>query len=182
MEALFDNYTIRRVCAGDLPAFFSLIDNNRGRLEDFFPGTVAASRTYEDTRQLIANVTAMAEQKTFLPYVIVDNGNGALIAYLQIKSIDWNIPKAEIGYCVDAQYEGKGVTSKAVALLVKYAFDELKIHKLLIRTHDSNIGSRKVAEKNGFILEGTIKCDHKTTSGEIVDLMYYGLVNPIAGS
>jgi ribosomal-protein-alanine N-acetyltransferase len=33
-----------------------------------------------------------------------------------------------------------------------------------------------VAEKNGFILEGIIRSDYKTTSGVVVDLMYYGLL------
>jgi RimJ/RimL family protein N-acetyltransferase len=48
--------------------------------------------------------------------------------------------------------------------------------KLFLRTHEKNIASRRVAEKNGFVMEGIIRNDYKTTSGVVVDLMYYGLL------
>jgi RimJ/RimL family protein N-acetyltransferase len=47
---------------------------------------------------------------------------------------------------------------------------------VFLRTHESNVGSRKVAERNGFKVEGIIRKDYKTTKGEIVDLLYYGKI------
>jgi ribosomal-protein-serine acetyltransferase len=95
---------------------------------------------------------------------------------MDIKSIDWNIPKAELGFFIDENYEGKGIISIAVSKVVEHCFETLKMKKLFLRTHEKNIGSRKVAEKNGFTVEGIIRSDYKTTRGVIVDLMYYGLL------
>ena len=63
-------------------------------------------------------------------------------------------------------------------MIVDFAFKEKNFRKLYIRTHESNTGSIKIAEKNGFKLEGVITCDYKTTDGEVIDTMYFGRINP----
>ncbi len=47
-----------------------------------------------------------------------------------------------------------------------------------MRIHPDNIAAKKVAEKCGFELEGTIRKEYKTPSGELVDLLYYGKIRP----
>ncbi|MCD6012815.1 MAG: hypothetical protein K0Q79_2677 [Flavipsychrobacter sp.] len=172
----FDNYTIRYVSIDDLHDYFNLIDNNRLRLEDFFAGTVAITKTIDDTKIHLEDVTTKLAQRKYFPFVVVDNTTGMIIASIQVKSVDWSIPKAELGYYIDVHYEGKGIIRKATALIIDFCLNELKMEKVYIRTHESNIPSIKVAEKNGFEYEGTIRKDYKTTSGKVVDIMYFGLL------
>jgi len=172
----FDHYHIREVCIDDLQQYFNLIKNNREWLEDFFAGTVAITQTIEETRIHLQDVIEKAKKKNYFPFVIIDSFANALISSIQIKNLDWNIPKGELGYYIDKKYEGKGIVTKAVSLIIDFGFNELKLNKIYLRTHEENIGSRKVAEKNNFQLEGIIRNDYKTTSGNLVDLMYYGLI------
>ena len=95
---------------------------------------------------------------------------------MDIKNIDWNIPKAEVGYFIDAGYKRKGISGKALNLLIDFAAKELGMRKLLIRTHTANVAAKALAEKCGFTEEGIIRSDYKTSKGELVDLVYYGLV------
>ena len=172
----FDHYAIRLARHSDLPAYFDLIERNRARLEDFFAGTVAITKTLDDTETHLKDVIAKVEQKKHFPFIITDADAGdRLIASIQIKNPDWTIPKAEIGYYIDAAYEGKGIISKAVSGIIAYGFEELGLARIFIRTYEGNVSSRKVAEKNGLIYEGTIRMEYKTTSGKIVDIMYYGM-------
>jgi RimJ/RimL family protein N-acetyltransferase len=173
----FDQYVIRPLSNADEQNYFSLVDTNRGRLEDFFAGTVAKNKTIEQTRQFISDVTEKAEKRIYFAFVIIDFANQKIIGFTDIKNIDWNIPKAELGCFIDKNYEGRGIGAKVLSAITAYCFDDLKLYKLLLRTHESNTGSRKIAEKNGFELEGVIRSDYKTTSGVRVDLMYYGLLN-----
>lgn len=172
----FDRYHIRLLHSADAENYFALIDRNRKRLEDFFAGTVSKNKTISDTQTFIADVTEKATKKIYFPFVIVDTAIQKPVGYTDIKSIDWNIPKAEMGFFIDENYEGKGIVSKAVSKIIEHCFETLQMKKLFLRTHEKNIASRKVAEKNGFTVEGIIKCDYKTTSGVMVDLMYYGLL------
>jgi ribosomal-protein-serine acetyltransferase len=172
----FNQYHIRQLEETDLENYFLLIDKNRQRLEDFFAGTVAITKTMEETQKHLSDVINKAKDKQYFPFIVEDTDSGKIISSIQVKNFDWNVPKAEIGYYVDQDYEGKGIVSKATSLIVDFCFEELALSKLFIRTHEANAGSRKVAEKNGFLLEGTIRRDYRTTSGELVDLMYYGLL------
>jgi len=172
----FDHYAIRFLNENDLHDYFQLIDNNRKRLEDFFAGTVSQTKTIEDTQIHLEDVLQKTRQNNYFPFVVEDTKSGKLIASLQVKSVDWSIPKAELGYYVDSAYEGKGIISKSIELIIAFCFSEKNFNKLYIRTHKVNVGSVKVAEKNHFTLEGIIRSDYKTTKGELVDLLYYGLL------
>jgi len=172
----FDHYKLRLVQPTDADAFFELIDHNRPRLEDFFAGTVARTRSLQDTRDYFKEIAGRIEARTYFPHILIDLATGRFIGFMDIKSIDWNIPKAEIGYFIDTDYEGRGISSKALAALIDFATNELQIRKLLIRTHPENLAARALAERNGFQQEGIIRNDYKTTKGELVDLVYYGLV------
>ncbi|MEQ9169125.1 MAG: GNAT family protein, partial [Fulvivirga sp.] len=57
---------------------------------------------------------------------------------------------------------------------VDYCFEHYGFKKIFLRTHHSNKPAQIIAEKCGFEIEGTIRMDYKTTSGELVDLIYYG--------
>lgn len=59
-----------------------------------------------------------------------------------------------LGYYLDQQYNGKGYVSKAVELVIDFAFQELKLHRIEAGVMPSNTGSIRVLEKAGFTREG----------------------------
>ncbi|AUP81720.1 N-acetyltransferase [Flavivirga eckloniae] len=172
----FANFKIAPLEINESEKFFNLIDTNRKRLEDFFAGTVSKTRTLHDTITYCHEIKQKEKDKSYFPFIIRDLQTDAFIGLIDIKNIDWNIPKAEIGYFIDAKYEGQGVISKALGLVIEYLSETYHFKKLLCRSNSRNIGSIAVAKKNGFTLEGTIKRDYKTTKGELVDLDYYGRI------
>ncbi|MBC8046900.1 MAG: GNAT family N-acetyltransferase [Fimbriimonadaceae bacterium] len=173
----FDSYAIRPVSTNDVEDFFNLIENNRKRLESFFAGTVAQNKDLQATRIFISSVIEKAKERTYFSFVIIETFNHRLIGYIDMKNIDWNIPKAELGCFIDKQYERKGIATKALAKVIEYCFEDMKFNKLFLRTHESNTGSKRIAEKNKFKLEGVLRNDYKTTDGTLLDLLYYGLLN-----
>lgn len=173
---IFDNYKVSLLDANDSNAFFELIDSNRQRLEDFFAGTVSKTRTLEDTLIYCDEIQIRIKEISYLPYMISDIKTGKFIGLVDVKNIDMNVPKAELGSFIDCQYEGKGIVSKATNLVIDQIVEEYNFIKLLCRASSRNKGSVAVILKNGFVLEGTIRNDYRTTKGEIVDLNYYGRV------
>ena len=173
----FDNYSIRLLEIQDLDNYFELVENNRKRLEDFFIGTVSKTGTYDETRNFVEDMIQRTKEKVYFPYIIIDNSNRNIIGFLDLKNIDWSIPKSELGFYIDKNYAGKGIITKALNLLCKFCFSQYKFQKIFLRTHPTNISAKTVAEKCGFELEGIIRKDYKTSSGKIIDLVYYGKLN-----
>lgn len=170
----FDHYTIRPLLKDDLANYFSLVDRNRKRLEDYFTGTVSKTQNIEATRAFLEEIENKREAKIYYPFVLIDNTTDTFIGFFDLKNIDWNIPKSEIGCYTDENYAGKGITAKALQHFVDFVFREFGFRKLFLRTHQSNKAAQIIAERCGFELEGHIRMEYKTTSGEIVDLLYYG--------
>ncbi|GAB3165813.1 GNAT family N-acetyltransferase [Telluribacter humicola] len=173
----FDHYIIRPLTTDDLVPYFDMVERNRKRLEDFFTGTVSRTQSLDATREFLADITERAKSRTYFPYLIIDERDGRLAGFLDLKNIDWMVPKSEIGFYIDKEYAGKGVGTKALQTFCTYCFTTFGFRKLFLRTHVSNTAARRMAENSGFEREGVLRCDYKTTSGELIDLIYYGRLN-----
>jgi RimJ/RimL family protein N-acetyltransferase len=172
----FENYKISLLEVGQSELFFNLINDNRERLEDFFAGTVSKTKTLEAALDYCKEIAQKIESKNYFPYMITDVSCNKMIGLIDVKNIDWNVPKAELGAFIDKAHESKGVVTKAADLVVDHLIETHQFKKLLCRANSRNKGSISVILKNGFELEGTIRNDYRTTKGEIVDLNYYGRV------
>jgi RimJ/RimL family protein N-acetyltransferase len=176
MTLKFENFEIALLQPNDGESLFHLIDSNRSRLEDFFAGTVSKTKTLHDTINYCKEIQQRIEEKSYFPYMITDLNTNKFIGLVDVKNIDWNVPKAELGSFIDTNYESQGIVTKSASLVVNYIVEEFKFIKLLCRANSRNKGSIAVILKSGFELEGTIRKDYRTTKGEVVDLNYYGRI------
>lgn len=176
MNAKFINFKLVEFDTKQGNSFFNLIDSNRTRLSEYFAGTVANTRTLEDTLEYCNLIDQRMKDKSYLPFIIINGENNDFIGYVDVKNIDWGVPKAELGYFIDLEYEGKGIISQALAVIIDKLTKKYQFKKLLCRVNSQNLGSINVALKNGFELEGTIRNDYRTTDNKVVDLNYYGKV------
>lgn len=166
---------IRHIQHEDLEPLAALVADNKERLSDSFPVTVFNFRTTESAKDFVNSRIQLALQKRSYYFMIFTEDTNAMIGVLSIKEIDTSVPKAELAYFVDKHYEGKGIITQALQWLVRYAFDELQLARVYVRVHPDNTGSIRVAEKNGFVLEGVMKNDSRNGMGQLCDAAYYGL-------
>ncbi|MEK6153092.1 GNAT family protein [Flavobacteriaceae bacterium 3-367] len=176
MKIDLGNYYISELDTAKPELFYALIEKNRPRLEDFFAGTVRKTRSLEETMAYCQTIAKLRKEKAYLPYTVSKPGKTDYIGFLDVKNIDLTIPKAELGYFIDAGFEGQGIISKALEPFIQYLISTYRFKKLLCRVGSENQGSIKVALNNGFTLEGTIRRDYITTRNQLVDLNYYGRI------
>ncbi len=72
---------------------------------------------------------------------------------------------------------GNGFATEAVGAVIKYAFEFLKLHRVMADYYANNIASSKVFKKTGFEIEGIFK-DHFNTGENIyVDSVRVAKIN-----
>jgi ribosomal-protein-serine acetyltransferase len=104
-------------------------------------------------RQTLAQWTLRLE----LTFLIFDHEEHIVLGAVSLHTIDWLVPRFELGYWVNSQYANRGIATQAVLAVTHYAFKELKALRVEIRCDEDNVASRKVAQKLGFIKEGILR-------------------------
>lgn len=82
-----------------------------------------------------------------------------------------------IGYNLDQNYNGRGYMTEAVKQVVRYAFDELKFHRIYGEASPRNPGSIRVLENAGFHKEGISQRNVKI-NGVWEDHQVLAILNP----
>lgn len=90
---------------------------------------------------------------------------GEFIGASGLHNPNWEIPKFEIGYWIDTRFSGKGYMTEAVQGITEFAFTKLRAKRLEIRCDTRNKKSIAIAEKLGFLLEGTLRNDDLSADG-----------------
>lgn len=60
-----------------------------------------------------------------------------------------------IGYFTDGRYEGQGIMTEAVGMLLDWIFQNAEVQSVIADTLVDGIASQKVLQKNGFVQDGT---------------------------
>jgi ribosomal-protein-alanine N-acetyltransferase len=60
-----------------------------------------------------------------------------------------------VGYWVDESHAGQGLVPEGVAVILRYGFEQLGLHRIEAAIVPRNRSSRRVAEKLGMREEGT---------------------------
>lgn len=98
---------------------------------------------------------------------------GTLIGGGGLHKADWKLRKFEIGYWGRSGFTGRGLITEAVAALADHAMKELRANRLVLSVDEKNVRSCRVAERTGFVLEGTHKNADFGPDGQLRNLRVY---------
>ena len=119
------------------------------KIADNLRNTFPNPYTIEDAHQYIE--TAM-KQSPVTDFIIDVDGKFAGRIAIDLKD-DIYRTTAEIGYWIEESHWGQGIASKAISLIVDYFRKTFDRPRLFAVCFETNVGSRKALENNGFTLE-----------------------------
>lgn len=123
------------------------------------------------------------QQEDFIEAAKEDEDSGKFIieyrgekaGEISLGSLEKPYRKSEFGISIHPDYHGQGIGSKAVQLLVKYAFETLNRHKVRDGYIEGNKPSRRIQEKAGLQEEGRER-HYKYVDGEWKDVIWMGIL------
>lgn len=108
-------------------------------------------------------------------FAIVDDKDDEYLGTISLKNIDLKNKNAEYAISTRKKARGTGCNYEATQLIIKYAFEQLYLHKVYLNVLSSNKRAIAFYKKNGFIYEGTFK-NHLYVNNEYQDLEWYGII------
>ena len=164
-----DHCTLRRFRVTDKSRLVELANNPRvsSNLRDAFPYPY----TQDDADQWFK--TALNQQQQHI-FAIAQSDQ--LIGGIGFHPLD-DVYRhtAELGYWLGEPYWGKGIMSRAVAVIVQLVFTTTDLTKLFAGVFSNNPASAAVLEKNSFYFEGRLR-NAVVKRGKVLDELRYGLL------
>ncbi len=113
-----------------------------------------------------------------MTWAIVEKETGSVIGSIGFEEDKYRpgIKSKEMGYSLAKSRWGKGYMTEAARRLIRYAFEELGLVILMIRTSDTNRRSQRVIEKCGFVYEGTLRRAYRTYDGGMREVRCYAML------
>lgn len=166
---LGDGALLRKLRIEDLDQVWGLVDAERDRIGVWMPW-VETTRTIDDQREWLEGV--VRDERNL-------DGVGIFVEGRYVGGVGLAVDEfgvtGDIGYWIAAEYEGRGLVSRAVRALIDVGFRDLGLHRIAIRAGEDNRRSRAIPERFGFTREGVARGAGRGTGG-FYDLVVYSLL------
>ncbi len=122
-------------------------------------------------------IRTMVETGKVVQMMICELATNRPVGSVYVRDIDRTHHKAEYGIFIgEEDARGKGYGTSAAQLMIKYCFEELKLHRLFLRVYASNMQAIRSYEKAGFVREALLH-DDVCIDGKYHDIVLMGIVN-----
>ncbi|MFC4909126.1 GNAT family N-acetyltransferase [Actinomadura gamaensis] len=166
--------TTRLVTLDDAAELAALYAANREFLAPWEPARDEDFFTEARQRALLAVMLDDHARGKAMPRVILDGGEIAGRVNL-VDIVRGAFQSGNLGYWVSGTANGRGLATRAVADIVRIAFEDLDLHRVQAATLVHNARSQKVLERNGFVRCG-LAPDYCKIAGRWQDHVLYQVV------
>lgn len=154
--------------AGDEAALASVMNGADHR---FLSDRLPMPYTCKDAGQWLDRVRTCDGQSGLFRAVLADGQLVGMVSLEQKQDVCHR--DGELSYLLDARFQGRGIMGAAVRQFCPQAFRQLPLLRITAEVFSDNIASRRVLEKNGFVLEGRLR-QAICKGGTVQDLCIYG--------
>lgn len=110
--------------------------------------------------------------------IICESDTDKPLGSVYIRDIDREHRKGEYGIFIgEDAARGRGIGTAAAKLMIRYGFEELKLHRLFLRVYADNMRAVRSYEKAGFVREAYLK-DDVYVNGDFRDIILMAVLNP----
>ena len=128
-----------------------------------------------DAEKLINSVEEAYRKQEGITWAIIERHSNSFIGYFGFWRMIPEHCRAEIGYALKREYWGKGYMYETIDKMVRFGFNEMKLHSIEANVNPANERSKKVLEKIGFIKEAYFK-ENYLFDNKFLDSIIYSLL------
>jgi N-acetyltransferase len=114
---------------------------------------------------------------TVMPWVTVLKAKNRVIGSTRFMDIDRVHKTTELGSTwLAPEFQGSGLNTEAKLLQLTYAFDDLKLNRVALKTHHENLRSQAAMRKIGTMEEGTFRNHYVMPDGSLRHSVWFSII------
>jgi [ribosomal protein S5]-alanine N-acetyltransferase len=107
------------------------------------------------TPQRFTDFLKRCQRDDFEGFLVCENEGDAIVGSINLSQIfRGSFQSAYVGYQVGAPFAGLGYMKEALHLVLRYAFDTMKLHRIEANIQPNNVASIALVKRVGFSKEG----------------------------
>lgn len=151
MKLVGQRVKLRLIDMKDIEILYNLVQKNPG----LWKYMVRKMDSLKDMETLVIEALKNLEKGIELPFVVIDKVSHNIIGSTRLYDISYGRKTVELGSTFyDKSVRRTSVNTECKYLLLQYAFEELEMVRVQIKTDVQNIGAQKAIERIGGIKEG----------------------------
>jgi [ribosomal protein S5]-alanine N-acetyltransferase len=129
-------------------------------------------------RQVARNNDEFAQGRAVKLFVFDKSEPATVVGQISLNNIVHGAAYyCDLGYSLAEKRQGQGLMSESVVAIIRYAFEELGLHRVKAAYLPSNERSGRLLRRLGFVVEGYAR-DYLLIQGKWQDQVLVGLSNP----
>ncbi|RYD57890.1 MAG: N-acetyltransferase [Sphingobacteriales bacterium] len=169
MESLTERLLLRKITIADKPWIYQGLSH-----EDVIKYYGVSYDSLEATQVQMDWFESLEREGTGIWWAICSTDNNTFYGAGGLNSLSEKHRKAEVGFWLLPEHQGKGIMTEAMPLILEYGFRKLQLHRIEGIVESENEACKKAVEKLGFTYEGTMReCEIK--NGRFINLDIYAM-------
>ncbi len=133
-------------------------------------------KTREDLRGWMEAAMKAKDAGSALPWVTVLKAENRVVGSSRFADLDLTHKTTELGYTwISPRFQGSGVNAEAKLLQLRYAFEDLKLNRVALKTHHENLQSQAAMRKIGALEEGTFRNHYVMPDGSARHSVWFSI-------
>jgi ribosomal-protein-serine acetyltransferase len=166
---------LRLLQPDDVNQLFRVIDENRAQLREWLPWVDETIKVADTGKFIRRSLREYAETQAFKSGIW---SSGRLVGVIGHNRIDWPNRIAFPGYWLAPEARGQGIMGRCCRAVFAHAFEQLKVHRIVIGVATGNLRGQALAQRLGFTQISTLK-NAEWLNDRSVDHLIYSLSAPV---
>ncbi|HFJ9291904.1 TPA: GNAT family N-acetyltransferase [Bacillus cereus] len=173
MKIVNDRAMLRLMHVNDVASLFTIVEGNK----EIWMYLISTMDSYQDMEQYVQVALKGFEEGTDLPFVVVDQKTNEIVGSTRLYSISNNNKTVELGQTwYHPSVHRTSINTECKYMLLQYAFEELQMLRVQIKTDLRNEKAQRAIERLGAVKEGVLRNERKLPHGYIRDAVVYSII------
>ncbi|ASI82915.1 MULTISPECIES: GNAT family N-acetyltransferase [Bacillus cereus group] len=173
MKIVNDRATLRLMHVNDVASLFTIVEGNK----EIWMYLISTMDSYQDMEQYVQVALKGFEEGTDLPFVVVDQKTNEIVGSTRLYSISNDNKTVELGQTwYHPSVHRTSINTECKYMLLQYAFEELQMLRVQIKTDLRNEKAQRAIERLGAVKEGVLRNERKLPHGYIRDAVVYSII------
>ncbi|EMA6344919.1 GNAT family protein [Bacillus cytotoxicus] len=173
MELIKDRVKLRLIDRNDVETLFAIVKENK----EIWTYLIAKMENHEDMERYVEKAIEGYKKGTELPFVVIDQEKNKVVGSTRLYNIEKENKTVELGKTwYHPSVQRTSVNTECKFLLLQYAFEELKMLRVQIKTDSRNTKAQRAIERLGAVKEGILRNERQLPNGYVRDAVVYSII------